>query len=80
MDAWEEVTVELLGEGRTVTGLRKGASLLVARGEGVAEGDLLQIEGEIFCQVTDAREIDHGGERMSRLELYELPADGDILS
>lgn len=80
MDAWEEVTVELLGEGRTVTGLRRGANLLVARGEGVAEGDLLQIAGEIFCQVTSVQEVDHGGDPMSRLELYEMPADGDILS
>jgi hypothetical protein len=80
MDAWEEVTVELLGEGRTVTGLRRGATVLVARGEGVAEGDLLQIGGEVFCQVTSVQEIDHGGAPMSRLELYEMPADGDILS
>lgn len=80
MHAWEEVTVELLGEGRTVTGLRQGASLLLARSEGVAEGDLLQIEGEIFCQVTSVEEVDHGGKPMSRLELYEMPADGDILS
>lgn len=80
MDSWDEVTVELLGESRSVTGLRRGASLLVARSEGVAEGDLLQIDGEIFCQVTSVQEADHGGEPMSRLELYEMPADGDILS
>lgn len=80
MDAWDEVIVELLGESRTVTGLRRGKLLLVARGEGVSEGDLLQIDGEIFCQVTSVEATDHGGEPMSRLELYEMPADGDILS
>lgn len=80
MDDWDEVTVELLGESRTVTGLRRGKRLLVAPGEEVSEGDLLQIDGEIFCQVTAAEETDHRGEPMTLLELYEMPADGDILS
>lgn len=80
MDAWDEVTVELLGESRTVTGLRRGKRLLVAPGEEVSEGDLLQIDGEIFCQVTAVDETDHGGQPMTRLELYEMPADGDILT
>lgn len=80
MSAWEEVAVELLGDSRTVTGLRRGASLLVAPDEGVAEGDLLQIDGETFCQVTSVRDAEHGGQAVSRLELHEMPADGDILS
>lgn len=80
MVAWEEVTVELLGESRTVTGLRQGERLLLARAEGVSEGDLLQIDGEVFCQVTSVEGVEHGGEPMDRLELYEMPADGDILS
>lgn len=80
MDAWREVTVELLGQGRTVTGLRKGTHLLIAPGEGVAEGDLLQIGGEVFCQVTSVEDVEHDGEPMRRLDLYEMPADGDILS
>lgn len=79
MQAWEEVTVELLGESRTVTGLRRGSLLLLARDAGVREGDLVQVGGEAFCQVTSVEEVDRDGEPMHRLELYEMPADGDIL-
>lgn len=79
MDAWEEVTVELIGQSKTVTGLREGTRLLVAPDEEVSEGDLVQIDGEVFCQVTAVEEVDHQGQPMRRLELYEMPADGDIL-
>lgn len=80
MEAWNEVTVELIGEGRTVTGLRRGKVLLVARGESVSAGDLVHVDGEAFCQVRSVEDTEYGGEPMARLELHEMPADGDILS
>lgn len=75
MDDWDEITVELLDKGRTITALRQSTRLLVDPGADVSEGDDVRPEDGGICRVLVARESEHQGTTVKRLQLRKLRED-----
>lgn len=72
MRDWDEVTVELLDQGRTITALRQSTRLLVAPGTEVSEGDDVRPDGGDVYRVLVAREWEYEGSAVKRLQLRRL--------
>lgn len=72
MDDWDEITVELLDQGRTITALKQSTRLLVAPDAKVSEGDVVRPGGGAVCRVLVARDWEHQGSPVKRLQLRRL--------